>query len=115
METKGGQILQFVNADTGKRVAIADFAVSIPTERSSHKSSNGIWYESEGSLPTYSLAEVVQGFENNNNLVIRSEKLNENGQKIGLSRDDSLDKIENAVGVVEGQTLFTTNMEIDFC
>ena len=34
LETKGGQILQFVNSDTGKRVAIADFAVSIPTERS---------------------------------------------------------------------------------
>ena len=36
LETKGGQILQFVNSDTGKRVAIADFAVSIPTERSTH-------------------------------------------------------------------------------
>ncbi len=105
LETKGGQILQFVNADTGKRVSIADFAVSISTERSSHKSSNGIWYESEGSLTTYSLAEVVEGFENRNNLVIRSEKLDKNGQKILLSRDDSLDKIENAVGVVEGANL----------
>jgi len=105
LETKGGQILQFVNADSGKRVAIADFAISIPTERSSHKSSNGIWYESEGSLTTYSLAEVLKGFESNDNLVIRSEKLDENGQKIILSRDDSLDKIENAVGVVEGANL----------
>jgi cytochrome c oxidase subunit 3 len=105
LETKGGQILQFVNADTGKRVAIADFAVSIPTERSTHKGSNGIWYQSEGSLPTYSLAEVVEGFEANDNLVIRSERLDEKGQKIVLTRDDSLDKIENAVGVVEGANL----------
>ena len=28
LETKGGQILQFVNLNTGKRAAIADFAVS---------------------------------------------------------------------------------------
>jgi cytochrome c oxidase subunit 3 len=105
LETKGGQILQFVNADTGKRVAIADFAISIPTERSTHKGSNGIWYESEVSLPTYSLVEVVEGFEANDNLVIRSEKLDEKGQKIVLTRDDSLDKIENAVGVVEGANL----------
>ena len=105
LETKGGQILQFVNLNTGKRAAIADFAVSIPTERSSHKTSNGIWYESEGSLPTFSLAEVVEGFKSTNNLVIRSEKLDENGHKTVLSRGDSLDKIENAVGVVEGANL----------
>ena len=105
LETKGGQILQFVNSDTGKRVSIADFAVSIPTERSTHKLSNGIWYENEGSLPTYSLVEVLEGFESNNNLVIRTEKLDENGHKIVLTRDDSLDKIYNAIGVVEGANL----------
>ena len=33
LETKGGQILQFVQADTGKRAAIEDFAVLQPTER----------------------------------------------------------------------------------
>ena len=37
LETKGGQILQFINADTGNRVAIGDFAISIPTERSTRK------------------------------------------------------------------------------
>ena len=105
LETKGGQILQFVDANTGKRVAIADFAVSIPDERSAHKGSNGIWYKAEGSLPSYSLNEVVEGFESNESLVIRSEKLNENGQKIVLTREDSLYKIENAVGVVEGANL----------
>ena len=105
LETKGGQILQFVNSDTGKRVAIADFAVSIPTERSTHKLSNGVWYENEGSLPTYSLVEVLEGFESNKNLVIRIEKLDDNGHKIVLTRDDSLDKIYNSIGVVEGANL----------
>ena len=37
LETKGGQILQFVQADTGKRAAIEDFAVLQPTERRTTK------------------------------------------------------------------------------
>ena len=105
LETKGGQILQFINADNGERVSIADFSISIPTERSAHKGSNGVWYKSEGTLPSYSVNEVVEGFQGNKNLVIRIEKLDKNGQKIILSRDDSLDKVENAVAVVEGANL----------
>ena len=105
LETKGGQILQFVNADTGKRVAIGDFAISIPTERSTHKESNGVWYKNEGSLPSYSVNEVIQGFKANKKLLVRSEKLDTNGHKIILSRNNSLDKVENAVNVVEGANL----------
>ena len=48
---------------------------------------------------------MLEGFESNNNLVIRTEKLDENGHKIVLTRDDSLDKIYNAIGVVEGANL----------
>ena len=105
LETKGGQILQFVNADTGKRASISDFAISIPTERSTHKGNNGVWYKNEGSIPSYSVNEVVQGFKANKKLLVRSEKLDTNGHKIILSRDNSLDKIENAVAVVEGANL----------
>ena len=61
LETKGGQILQFINSDNGERVSIADFSISIPTERSAHKGSNGVWYKSEGTLPSYSVNEVVEG------------------------------------------------------
>ena len=105
LETKGGQILQFVNADTGKRASISDFAISIPTERSAHKGNNGVWYNNEGSIPSYSVNEVVEGFKANKKLLVRSEKLDTNGHKIILSRDNSLDKIENAVAVVEGANL----------
>ena len=38
-------------------------------------------------------------------MLIRIEKLDKNGQKIILTRDDSLDKVENAVAVVEGANL----------
>ena len=67
LETKGGQILQFINADNGERVPIGDFSISIPTERSAHKGSNGLWYKSEGSLTSYSVNEVVEGFQVNKN------------------------------------------------
>ena len=50
--------------------------------------------------------KLVQGFQANKKLLIRSEKLDTNGhQKIILSRDNSLDKVENAVAVVEGANL----------
>ena len=105
LETRGGQILQFVDGDTGKRVALEAFAASIASDRATHESSNGIWFVGESSLPTYSLDEVKAGFVANENLVIRGEKLNEKGQKIVLSREQSLVKINDAVDVVEGANL----------
>ncbi|MDC1060722.1 cytochrome c oxidase subunit 3 [Flavobacteriaceae bacterium] len=105
LETRGGQILQFVDGDTGKRVALEAFAASIASDRATHESSNGIWFVGETSLPTYSLDEVKAGFAANENLVIRGEKLNEKGQKIVLSREQSLVKINDAVDVVEGANL----------
>jgi len=105
LETRGGQILQFVNSDTGKRASIRDFSKSIPTERSTHVKNKGIWFFSEGSLPTVSLLEVKEGFKSNSNLLIRTEYLDDNGQKIILSREESLNIIEQAQIVVEGANL----------
>ena len=62
LETKGGQILQFVNSKTGKRESIQDFAIGIASERKTHESSNGIWFKNEKSLPNVSVAEVKKGF-----------------------------------------------------
>jgi cytochrome c oxidase subunit 3 len=105
LKTRGGQILQFISSETGKRAAIKDFSFEISTERETHESSSGVWYKTESSLPSYSLDEVKFGFEMNEDIVIRSEKLDEKGKKIILSRDESLLQIENAVGVVEGANL----------
>tara|TARA_B100001758_G_scaffold206203_1_gene186778 strand:+ start:224 stop:1207 length:984 start_codon:yes stop_codon:yes gene_type:complete len=105
LETRGGQILQFVNSDTGKRASIRDFSKSIPTERSTHVKNKGIWFFSESSLPTVSLLEVKEGFKSNSNLLIRTEYLDDNGQKIILSREESLNIIEQAQMVVEGANL----------
>ena len=105
LETKGGQILQFVDADTGKRAAIQEFAVGIESDRTTHESSNGIWYQNETALPTVSLAEVKEGFVSNPDLVIRTKQLDDKGQKTVLSREESLIKIEEALIVVEGANL----------
>ena len=105
LETKGGQILQFVNAETGKRAAIQEFAVGIETDRTTHQSSNGIWYENETALPTVSLAGVKEGFVANTDLVIRTQQLDEKGQKTVLTREESLLKIEESMYVVEGANL----------
>ena len=105
VETRGGQILQFVNAETGKRVNLSSFATSIPTERAQHEAKNGVWYVTESTLPTYSVEEVTAGFLANDNLLIKTQQNDTQGHKIVLDREDSINKISQAVHVVEGANL----------
>ncbi|WP_127142297.1 cytochrome c oxidase subunit 3 [Flagellimonas marinaquae] len=105
LETKSGRILQFVNAETGKRAALADFAKTLPEERVKHEASEGIWFQSEGYKTSYSLNEVVEGFKATPNILIRTEILNEKGEKTLLDRKESLSTILNAQQVVEGANL----------
>jgi cytochrome c oxidase subunit 3 len=105
VETRGGQILQFVNAETGKRVNLSSFATSIPTERAQHESKNGVWYVTESTLPTYSVEEVTAGFLANDNLLIKTQQNDPQGHKIVLDRESSIDKISQVVHVVEGANL----------
>ena len=105
VETRGGQILQFVNAETGKRVNLSSFATSIPSERAQHEAKNGVWYVTESTLPTYSVEEVTAGFFANDNLLIKTQQNDTQGHKIVLNREDSINKISQAVHVVEGANL----------
>jgi cytochrome c oxidase subunit 3 len=134
LETKGGRILQFVNADTGERAGIADFASTIESERVNHEKKNGVWYYEGTALPSYSLNEVVAGFKANSSIVIRTEQILPNieklkasnnpkdlakaaslekevaniegeGEKAVLTREASLAKLKDAVQVVEGANL----------
>ena len=105
LETKGGQILQFMDAETGKRVALEAFATNIDSPRDTHLDSNGIWFIGESSLPSYSVEEVAGGFVANESLVIKTEKIDEMGHKVILSREESLLKINEAINVVEGANL----------
>ena len=105
LETKGGRILQFVKADTGERAAIAEFAVPMAEDRITQTKNKGLWFQEETSLPSYSLNEVVAGLKADSNILIRTETINEDGEKTLLSREESLEKVQDAVLVVEGANL----------
>ena len=121
IETKGGSIIQFVN-NKGERVKLEDFAVQLPEEREQLKRSNGRWFMSEETLPTYSVAEVQAGFKAHPEILVRTEKiyrdtkediantklqpgLNKNKHREILNRAESDIMVSNAHMVVEGANL----------
>ncbi|WP_190811136.1 cytochrome c oxidase subunit 3 [Flagellimonas sp. S3867] len=105
LETKGGRILQFVDAETGERAALADFSKALPEDRVKHEKSEGVWFMQDGYKTSFSLNEVVAGFKATPNILIRTETINEEGEKTLLSRQESLAKLKNATQVVEGANL----------
>ncbi|WP_109301475.1 cytochrome c oxidase subunit 3 [Aquimarina sp. AU474] len=106
VETKGGQILQFLDTD-GHRVALKDIAiVDSHKDRTQHERKNGIWFDKEAALPTYTVEEIRAGFAKNKDLLIRTQLLTEKGEKTILSREESLRRLKaDAIGVVEGANL----------
>ncbi|WP_282133959.1 cytochrome c oxidase subunit 3 [Seonamhaeicola maritimus] len=106
VQTKGGNILQFVDTE-GHRVALKDFVVAdTHKERVQDERKSGLWFTSEGTLPTYTVEEVVHGLEAHNNVLVRTQIINEEGEKTVLSRAESLRQIkENGKLVVEGANL----------
>ncbi|MDC7996404.1 cytochrome c oxidase subunit 3 [Gilvibacter sediminis] len=105
VETNGGRLLQFVDTD-GNRVAISEIAGE-STQRAEHTRSNGIWYETdEETLSTYTLDDVKAGFAANDNLLIRTQYLTEEGEKTVLSREESIAKLnKDGKLIVEGANL----------
>ena len=104
IETKGGSLLQFVDKE-GHRVALADFAATLPEEREQLTRNKGRWFMEEATLPTYSVAEVQAGFEAHPDLLIRTETINKEKQKTILSREESVTRLQDAAVVVEGANL----------
>jgi cytochrome c oxidase subunit 3 len=106
VKTKGGNILQFLDAETSKRVSVSDFAFVYSSSRDQHQKYNGIWYREESSLPSFSVEEVIAGMEASPNIVIRTQNLDDNGHKTVLSREESLDILKSTgVSVVNGANL----------
>jgi cytochrome c oxidase subunit 3 len=106
VKTKGGNILQFLDGETKKRIAVSDFAFVFVNDREQQQEYNGIWYQSESSLPSFSIDEVIAGMEASPNILIRTQLLNEKGHKTILSREQSLDILKNTgISVVNGANL----------
>jgi cytochrome c oxidase subunit 3 len=111
VKTKGGKILQFVDAN-GDRVALEEFATVGTRDVQAYGNSQGVWYQSSGDIgTTYNIDEVRRGFAANPDLLIRTQMIVVNeetgaSEKTILTREESLFKINNqAVKVVEGANL----------
>jgi cytochrome c oxidase subunit 3 len=104
IETKGGSILQFVDKE-GHRVALADFAATLPEEREQLTRNKAKWFMEEPTLPSFSVAEVQAGFEAHPDLLIRTETITKEKKKEVLSREESLARLKDATYVVEGANL----------
>ena len=125
VQTKGGNILQFGEnvmvdgKEKFKRVALADFVAAEASSRTRHQRNNGIWYDKEATLPSYTVDEVYNGLIANPSVLARNQIINENGEKTVLSREESLRQIkENGKLVVEGANLrvneYGTSLFADF-
>ena len=94
VETKGGEIIQFLDKE-GERVALADFAALATTARTEHTKEKGIWYKKEPEFyPEMSMDQVKSGFLANENLLVRIQQKDEFGKHIVLSREASIDKLD---------------------
>ncbi|WP_274474696.1 cytochrome c oxidase subunit 3 [Mangrovimonas aestuarii] len=106
VQTKGGNILQFVDTD-GHRVALRDFVTAEHNTRTQHENKTGIWFTSEDALPSYTMEDVIKGLESHDNILVRTQQLTDNNRhKTVLSREESLAVIKkNGKAVVEGANL----------
>ncbi|MFV5684162.1 cytochrome c oxidase subunit 3 [Flavobacterium sp. GB2R13] len=104
IETKGGSLLQFVDKE-GHRVALADFAATLPEDREQLTRNKGKWFMDEAAISTYSVAEVQAGFKAHPDLLIRTETITAEKKKTILSRKDSELRLTQASLVIEGANL----------
>ena len=108
VETKGGSILQFVKKGADgeyERVALADFALTLPEDREQLNRNNGFWFMSEATIPSHSINEVVQGFKADESILVRTEIITAEKEKTVLSREESLKRLAETKYVVEGANL----------
>jgi cytochrome c oxidase subunit 3 len=108
VETNGGSILQFVKKGANgeyERVALADFALTLPEDREQLNRNDGFWFMEEATIPSYSVNEVLQGFKADESILVRTETINAEKHKTVLSREESMKRLADTKYVVEGANL----------
>ena len=112
IQTKGGNILQFGEnitvdgVEKFKRISIDDFVVVEQSDRIEHKRKNGLWFVTEDALPPYTVNEIYNGLAAHDNILVRTQIINDEGEKTILTRAESLKQIkDNGRLVVKGANL----------
>ncbi|WP_299064197.1 cytochrome c oxidase subunit 3 [uncultured Polaribacter sp.] len=103
VKTTDGKVLQFVK--DGKQIALADFVTGERTdERVEHTRKNGLWFQSEETIATYSVAQVLAAYNANPDIQVRTELI-DNKKKTILSREEGSLQLAKTKMVVEGANL----------
>jgi cytochrome c oxidase subunit 3 len=105
VKTTEGKLLQFVK--DGKQIALADFVIGNRTDgRVQHTKKNGLWFEEEGTIANYSVAQVIQAYNANPEIQVRTELIDlDKKQKTILSREAGSAMLARTDRVVEGANL----------
>ena len=112
VKTTDGKILQFtkqngVDKDGNaifKQIALADFVVGDRgNARVQHTKGNGLWFEDEGTISQYSIAQIISSYEANPDVQIRTELIDlDKKQKTTLSREEGSKELAKTRLIVEG-------------
>ena len=115
VKTTDGKILQFTKQSgvdkegnaIFKQIALADFVVGDRgNARVQHTKGNGLWFEDEGTISQYSIAQIVNSYEGNPDIQIRTEFIDlGKKQKTILSREKGSEELAKTRLVVEGANL----------
>ena len=115
VKTTDGKILQFTKQSgvdkegnaIFKQIALADFVVGDRgNARVQHTKGNGLWFEDEGTISQYSIAQIVNSYERNPDIQIRTEFIDlGKKQKTILSREKGSEELAKTRLVVEGANL----------
>ncbi|WP_435413997.1 cytochrome c oxidase subunit 3 [Polaribacter aestuariivivens] len=105
VKTTDGKVLQFVK--DGKQIALADFVTGERTDvREQHTRKNGLWFQSEGTISTYSVDQVVNAYKANPAIQVRTELIDlDKKQKTILSREEGAAQLAKTKMVIEGANL----------
>ncbi|MGB1169549.1 MAG: cytochrome c oxidase subunit 3 [Flavobacteriaceae bacterium] len=115
VKTTDGKILQFTKQNgvdkdgnaTYKQIALADFVVGERgNARVQHTKGNGLWFEEEGTISQYSIAQIISSYEANPDVQIRTELIDlDKKQKTILSREKGAEELAKTRLIVEGANL----------
>ncbi len=105
VKTTDGKILQFTK--DGHQIALSDFVHGERQDhREQHTRKNGLWFEKEGTISQYSVAQVVNAYKADPSILVRSELIDmKTKTKVVLSREEGLKQLAKTKMVVEGANL----------